>query len=239
MTKKTEILRATKEEARLLAALRTIGVNKVIEELDLVIEGNTSAPTNVLRALKSSLVETNSLTLADLQTRGNISDDDAITLLSALHTDRTIVICGDKETDKSRLMKSLITSAELDRLFTIVKESEDYTITPTASKQCSITIPSDNLSLKDLSTALLCRESNTLVVPKLRRKEDILLLFHAFSYNQPVLFSIDAPSDKVKDTLKVWVKPFKDVVTKTIEAEDMLIVECYLDGNVQKVRVQG
>ena len=181
MSKKSEVMRVTKEEFRLVTLLREIDLETLITEIDTSLKVQPSPALQTLRpVLKSEFIPPFSSL--------SMSPQSEKLLKQALETDTPIIITGSNSTNKLTFLKSAIN--EHKQLLPKVAVSD---VTNTlANSVCLLDSEVHDISDHKDSNAtlynLIINDVNRLVVNQPQYIEDYLMLLTALQYDLPFVW---------------------------------------------------
>lgn len=181
MSKKSEVMRVTKEEFRIVTLLRELDPDILISEIDSALKIQPSPNLQTLRSvLKSEFIPPFSSI--------SISTNSTNIIRKALETSASIIITGSANVNKLTLLKSLITEFK----YTLPKVAIADTTNNLANSVALLDSEVYDISQeKDSHTTiynLTISEISRLIINQPQYIEDYLLLLSALSYDLPFIW---------------------------------------------------
>lgn len=181
MSKKSEVMRVTKEEFRLVTLLREVDLENLISEIDTSLKVQPSPTLQTLRSvLKSEFIPP--------FTSLSISQQSANVLKQALGTDMPILITGSNSTNKLTFLKSMVN--EHKQLLPKVAVSD--VTNSLANSVCLLDSEVFDISEQKDSHAtlydLIINDVQRLVVNQPQYIEDYLMLLSSLQYDLPFVW---------------------------------------------------
>lgn len=235
MSRKTEVLRVTTDEAELIKSIRLVGMKKFAEELDVAVK-LVSTSLSSLKSVKCSLIKSNDVTLEELLFNGTLKESDYEYLLESLNENRHIAITGAHSSGKTTMLKALLSCNELmdTKLCIFEGQKEVETYSNIVDKSC-VFIDPRNTYTKDLLEVSFRGDIKRLVFSEITTHEDALILALMLRH-KPTIFTVDSNSF-IRDMLLSFENNVSDSVLSTIKKETLVIVHCEYNEDNYNVSV--
>lgn len=237
VARKTEVLRLTKEEANAISVLREQGVDKLINEIDMVLSTHVGYSMESLKALRDSLRCKKLILLDTLVEDGVITREDADLLLKVFEEGKNIAIVGNTATGKTTLLRSLLASYKGSENIFVLDKIKDVVLTDFCKEKNIRYINAESMNVKELLGSALQFNVGKLVISEVYDTGDILTLVTALMYKIPVVFTFATNID-LKDALSVKCGFVKQTVLDAINNSEFVTVRChYSDDRKYKVEI--
>jgi Flp pilus assembly CpaF family ATPase len=232
VSRKTEVMRLTAEEASLVEVLRGHGVSNVIDCLDTAINNMPVESSDFLRSARSALKPNLILSVADLIDMESISKEDADVLLAALAGNKNIAITGVEGSGKTTFLKSLLGVMDGDKRVCVLESHEDLELDKSAPDKNIITMKTNSLSNRDIIGKVFQVSLDRLVLGEVLTGEDVSSLAVSILCGHSVMFSMYAKDeDDVPTLLEGLCKEGSPHILNTLKQADFVILRCQKDAS--------
>lgn len=200
MSKKTEVVRLTSQEAELISLLREHGVRKVLDEIDLALSLDKEGVLPTLSAVKYTLDPKPYFTMEQLVEQGFISPEDSNYLIQAISSNKSIAITGDTGTGKTVLLHALLCAHSNIRKVCLVDSKFELDLKRSIPDKLVPTIDLSGATASDIMNALFRPDYETMMFNSVETESELFSMTSAIKYGLGVCCTVSS-LEAVKEKL--------------------------------------